>query len=150
MSVGSIEPQFYAALLDGLDLAADDPLRTTQNDRAKWPTMKERFATIFATRTRAEWEARFDPYDACVAPVLTMDEAIENEHMKARGTYTSAFGFTQPAPAPRFSTTSAGITSPPAFPGEQSRASLVAWGLEPDSVDRLIADGAIVQAQVVG
>jgi alpha-methylacyl-CoA racemase len=148
MSVGSIEPQFYARLLDGLGVAKEDVLRTTQNDRESWPTLRQTLRDIFSSKTRDQWEEAFSQIDACVAPVLTLDEAMDNAHIADRGTYTSAFGFTQPGPAPRFSRTPGSIDAPPAVPGEQTREALVAWGLEPEAVDTLIADGVAVQAEV--
>ena len=99
MGVGAIEPQFYAELMRLLGLGDDD--LSTQNDRTTWPAMKERFAAIFATRTRAEWEAVFAGSDACVAPVLSAGEAPEHPHNKVRGTFTEVAGVVQPAPSPR-------------------------------------------------
>ena len=102
MAVGSIEPQFYQRLLRGLGLAdADLP---AQQDRAQWPAMKDRFASIFRTKTREEWTVVFAELDACVSPVLTLDEAVTDPHMQSRGTLLRE-DCVEPAPAPRYSRT---------------------------------------------
>lgn len=109
VAVGALEPQFYADLLAGLGLAeADLP---DQLDRTGWPVLRERFARIFAERTRDEWTRVFDGTDACVTPVLTFAEAAEDEHLSARGTITA--GTPLAAAAPRFSRTAADATSGP-------------------------------------
>ena len=82
MSVGSIEPQFYAALLEGLGLASDD--MPHQYDRERWPQTAELFTKTFKSKTRAEWTAIFDGTDACVAPIVTLPEAFEHPHNVAR------------------------------------------------------------------
>ncbi len=112
MAVGSIEPQFYALLLKGLDLdAAELP---AQNDRASWPEMKKLFTEKFLSKTRDEWSAIFLGTDACVSPVLTFAEAPANEHIASRGSLIELEGITQHAPAPRFSRTPAGEPAAPA------------------------------------
>ncbi len=100
LAVGALEPQFYGALLRGLELdAADWP----QNDRSRWPEQSRQLAALFATRTREEWTATFAGTDACVTPVLTMTEAAHHPDLAARGTFIARDGLTQPAPAPRLS-----------------------------------------------
>ncbi|MGN5236235.1 MULTISPECIES: CoA transferase [unclassified Rhodococcus (in: high G+C Gram-positive bacteria)] len=112
MAVGSIEPQFYALLLKGLDLdAAELP---AQNDMSSWPEMKKLFTEKFLSKTRDEWSAIFLGTDACVSPVLTFAEAPANEHIAARGSLIELEGITQHAPAPRFSRTPAGTPAAPA------------------------------------
>jgi alpha-methylacyl-CoA racemase len=106
MAVGALEPQFYAALLAGLGLASDASL-PDQHDVARWPVLRARFAGAFAARTRDEWTAVFSSVDACVAPVLTPSEAPAFPHLRARSSFVSVDGVTQPAPAPRFSRTPA-------------------------------------------
>lgn len=101
MAVGSIEPQFWSRLLEGLDLDAGD--LPDQWDRGRWPEMKEVIAQRFATRTRSEWAAIFELLDACVTPVLSMTEAAQDPHLTARRTLVDAAGGPQPAPAPRLS-----------------------------------------------
>ncbi len=140
MSVGALEPQFYAALLEGLDLGDDVPDR---GDLARWPALRDTLAARFKEKTQAEWAAVFDGTDACCAPVLPLTEAAEHPHLKARGTYVERDGVLQPAPAPRFSRTGATLTTGPSVPGGQSREALLAWGVQ--DVDALIESGAVVQ-----
>lgn len=139
MSVGALEPQFYAVLVDLLDLA-DLPSR---DDLAQWPAIKDAFTRRFKERTQAEWTEVFDGTDACVAPVLPLTEAAEHPHLKARRTYVDRDGVLQPAPAPRFSRTEATLTTGPSAPGGQTREALTAWGVA--DVDALIDSGAAVQ-----
>jgi len=112
MAVGAIEPQFYAALLSGLGLT-DDPLMAIQMDISLWPAQKARIAQVFATRTRSEWTAVFDPVDACVTPVLGMQDALAAPHNRQRQTFIEVGGVTQPAPAPRYSKTPCAVPQPP-------------------------------------
>jgi alpha-methylacyl-CoA racemase len=95
--VGSLEPQFYALLLSGLGLSASD--LPEQMDRASWPLLRKTFAETFLSRTRDEWAAVFEASDACVTPVLTLEEAAAHPHLVARGVFTSDGAA---APAPRF------------------------------------------------
>ena len=140
VSVGALEPQFYAALVDLLDLA-DLPDR---NDPSSWPAIREAFTSRFRERTQAEWAERFDGTDACVAPVLPLTEAARHPHLAARGTYVDRSGVLQPAPAPRFSRTEATLTTGPTTPGAQTREALEAWGIT--TVDELLESGAASQA----
>jgi alpha-methylacyl-CoA racemase len=102
LAVGAIEPQFYAEMrrLAGL---ADDPDLDSQMAFYAWPDMKKKLTAVFRARTRDAWMELFDGTDACVAPVLSMQEAPEHPHNKARATFIEVAGVTQPAPAPRFS-----------------------------------------------
>lgn len=98
VAVGALEPQFYAALLSGLEIpAAEAP----QFDLSGWPALHARLAAVFATRDRDDWAGRFAGTDACVTPVLTMGEAPRHPHNAARATFADQ-GVIQPAPAPRF------------------------------------------------
>ena len=100
MAVGAIEPQFYAELLKGLGVT--DLQTEHQYDTGSWGQLKHRFASIFRTRTQAEWQAIFDPRDACVTPVLNWREATQDPHMAERGTLTSTPEGTTVSSAPRF------------------------------------------------
>jgi alpha-methylacyl-CoA racemase len=112
MAVGSIEPQFFAQLLAGLGLTAEDV--PNQLDASAFPAVHKLFAKKFAGKTRAEWAEIFAGTDACVTPVLTWREAAQNEHLRARSTLVTANGVDQAAPAPRFSRTPSGpVGSPP-------------------------------------
>jgi len=99
LAVGCLEPQFYAAFLRGLGLSADD--LPAQYDPAGWPVLRARFAELLASRPRDEWAAVFADTDACVTPVLTLDEAPEHPHNAARGTYLRHNGTWAPPPTPR-------------------------------------------------
>ncbi|MFF1904979.1 CaiB/BaiF CoA transferase family protein [Kitasatospora sp. NPDC058218] len=137
LAVGALEPQFYAEFARLLELGPDAP---GQYDVARWPELRALIAARFATRTRAEWEAVFAGTDACVEPVLTMRQAAEYGHLVARGTYVEADGFTQPAPAPRFSATPGTLRRPPARPGADTAEVARDWGvpallLSPDRQD---------------
>ncbi|GAS86666.1 CaiB/BaiF CoA transferase family protein [Mycolicibacterium brisbanense] len=111
MAVGSIEPQFFAQLLAGLGLSADEI--PGQFELARYDEMRAILTERFATKTRDEWTEVFAGTDACVTPVLTWGEAAENEHLRARSTLVSLDGVDQAAPAPRFSRTPAGTPGTP-------------------------------------
>ncbi|HJX42235.1 MAG TPA: CaiB/BaiF CoA-transferase family protein, partial [Geodermatophilus sp.] len=106
VAVGALEPQFYAALLDGLGLAGAD--LPAQSDRGGWPRLREAFTQAFAAHPRGHWERVFEGTDACVTPVLEPREAPGHPHLAARGTFTEVDGVVQAAPAPRFSRTPPG------------------------------------------
>jgi alpha-methylacyl-CoA racemase len=137
ISIGAIEPPFYAQLLELLGL---DPDEWPQGP-ARWRELGERMAAVFKTKTRAEWIALLEGTDACFAPVLNFSEAAEHPHLKHRQTYVDAFGAVQPAPAPRFSRTPGELVSPPCIPGEHSREVLAEWGFEAAEIDALEAVG---------
>ncbi|MGW1465931.1 CaiB/BaiF CoA transferase family protein [Streptomyces sp. NPDC002308] len=127
MAVGALEPQFYAefvALL-GLDGAA----LPDRADPHNWPALRAEFTTRFRTAGREEWTAVFEGTDACVAPVLSLREAARHPHLTGRGTYTEAYGITQPAPAPRFSDTPGTLRLPPAVPGAHTPDVARDWGV---------------------
>ncbi|MFI6843157.1 CoA transferase [Kitasatospora sp. NBC_00085] len=126
LAVGALEPQFYAEFARLLELGPDAP---GQWDTARWPELRALIAARFATRTRAEWEDVFAGSDACVEPVLTMRQAAASEHLVARRTYVEADGFTQPAPAPRFSATPGALRRPPARPGADAAEVARDWGV---------------------
>ena len=141
VAVGAIESQFYTQLLKGLGLdGADLP---PQMDAASWPQMKRRFAQVFRTKSRAEWEKIFAGTDACVSPVLSPLETIENAHMQARRSFAEIGAVTQPAPAPRFSRTPGEIARPPPLPGQHTVEALAAWGLSDARIRDLREAGAI-------
>jgi alpha-methylacyl-CoA racemase len=123
MAVGAIEPQFFAALLTGLGLAAGEV--PNQLDIASYPKMYDVFAERFASRTRDEWATVFAGTDACVTPVLTWSEAATNAHIAARSTVITAHGVEQAAPAPRFSRTPAGPVGPP--PSAATPVEAIGW-----------------------
>ncbi|CAN5846359.1 CaiB/BaiF CoA-transferase family protein [soil metagenome] len=141
VSIGSIEPQFYAELLRLTGLECED--LPSQHDRSQWPGLKERLAGIFRQKTRDEWCAILEGTDVCFAPVLTMAEAPGHPHMAERGTFTEVAGVTQPAPAPRFSRTPGVIERPPPHAGQHTDEVLAEWGLAAERIAELRAAEAI-------
>lgn len=129
ISVGSIEPQFYALLLDKLDLDSEEI--AAQNDARQWPEMKCRLEAIFKMRSRDEWCELMEGSDVCFAPVLDFREAPDHPHNRARGTYIDLDGLIQPAPAPRFSRTPLKVKFSPRTPGSDREAVLKDWGVVP-------------------
>ncbi|WP_238123304.1 MULTISPECIES: CaiB/BaiF CoA transferase family protein [unclassified Xanthobacter] len=111
IAVGALEPQFYAELRRRAGL--EEPLFDQQWDRGRWPAMHARMAEVFASRTREEWAALFEGSDACVAPVLALDEAPSHPHLRARGSFIDRDGLWQAAPAPRFSATPSQVPDRP-------------------------------------
>jgi alpha-methylacyl-CoA racemase len=142
MSVGALEPQFFATFVSLLGLDDDAP---GQADLDRYDELRGLIAERFRSRTQAEWTGVFDGTDACVAPVLPISEASDHPHMRAREVYVEPDGLLQPAPAPRFSRTVASLTTPPpATSGADTREALEAWGIE--DVDALLDSGVAVQA----
>lgn len=140
LAVGAIEPQFFAALCEGLGV---DPAEFPQHDQAAWPEQKARFAEIIAGRTRDEWAEIFDGTDACVAPVLSLTEAPEHPHNVARGGFVEVEGRPQPAPAPRFARTPGAVRRPAPTHGADTDEVLAELGLDADAVATLRADGVV-------
>jgi alpha-methylacyl-CoA racemase len=141
VAVGALEPEFFEALLHGLDLSPEDV--GPQHDREQWPRMRALFSERFRSATRVEWAERFDGTDACVTPVLSMTDAPEHPHNVARGTFVEMGGVRQPAPAPRFSATPAEIDCPPPGRGADSDAILGRAGFRPEEIGKLRESGAI-------
>jgi len=141
VSIGSIEPQFYAELQrftnpDGEELPY-------QHDKAHWPAQKERLAAIFKAKTRDEWCELMEGSDVCFAPVLSLAEAPQHPHNVERGTFIEMNGVVQPAPAPRFSSTPARVQRPPAHAGQHTDEVLADWGVDADRIAKLRDAGAI-------
>ena len=142
ISVGALEPQFYALLVAKLGPAADG-LERAQFDVANWPVHKARLEELFRTRTRDEWCALLEGTDVCFAPVLTLAEAADHPHNRARGAWVEHGGLAQPAPAPRFSATPGGIGSGPAVAGANTREILEAAGYAAQEIEGLAAAGVV-------
>ena len=142
IAIGALEPQFYAEFnartgLDKEDLPA-------QMDPAGWPKLRDRYTELFKSKTRAEWNEILEMTDSCYAPVLTMAEAAEHPHLKARHVIvTGEEGVAQPAPAPRFSRTPGAIQRPASQPGQHTDEALIAWGFTKADVARLRESVAI-------
>lgn len=135
LSVGAIEPQFYAQLL--ALCGAADPAFTQQWSQERWPELKAKFAALFATRTRAHWCQLLEGTDACVAPVLDMAEAPLHPHNRARAAFVEIDGVTQPAPAPRFSRSVPAAGQAAAAPGQHSAEILADWGWSGEAIESL-------------
>ena len=127
VSVGAMEPQFYAALLALLDL--DPATLPEQNDRSAWPSLRKRFAAVFATRDRDDWVRAAAGRDACIAPVLTIAESPRHPQLLARRTYTRFDDVLHPSPAPRFSRTPGALRRPAPSAGQHTAEVLGEWGI---------------------
>jgi alpha-methylacyl-CoA racemase len=141
MAVGALEPPFHAAFLERIGLPPEE--HQPQMDPAAWPARRERVAAAFRTRTREEWTAAFEGSDACVTPVLSLEEAPGHPHNAARATFVEVAGLVQPAPAPRFSATAGRIRGPAPAIGAGVRSALESWGFSTADVDALEAAGAL-------
>jgi alpha-methylacyl-CoA racemase len=141
VAVGAIEPRFYATLIGKLGLEPE--AQATQNDQSRWPETKARFAEIFRTRTRDQWAAYFEYTDACVTPVLSMQEAPCHPHNRTRSSFVQVDGVVQPAPAPRFSASPTRIGGPPPTPGEDTVSVLRDYGFTPARIEMLRSQQAI-------
>jgi alpha-methylacyl-CoA racemase len=143
VAVGAIEPHFYANLIKVMGI--DKEYLPNQNDRSAWPTMRRRFAEIFATLTRDEWVEKAAGQDACLAPVLTIDEAPGHPQMQAREVYATFDGLRHPSPAPRFSRTPSTLRRPTPAPGQDSKQALADWGIPSEQVCALEVAGAMAE-----
>jgi alpha-methylacyl-CoA racemase len=141
VSIGSIEPQFYAELLQRLGLEGED--LSPQNDRSQWPVLKERLAVVFRSKTRDKWCEILEGTDVCFAPVLSIPEAIEHPHNVARGSFVDVAGIPQPGPAPRFSRSAPEIASPPPHAGQHTDDLLAEAGYDAAAAAKLREAGAV-------
>ena len=141
IALGSIEPQFYALLLEKAGLT--DPAFGAQMDRSAWPDLKAKLAAVIARKTRAEWTAIMEGTDICFGPVMDLDEAPLHPHNLARETFVTVSGVVQPAPAPRFSATPGQIQGPPPAIGADTDTALTDWGLSAGELAQLKATGAL-------
>jgi alpha-methylacyl-CoA racemase len=138
LAVAALEPQFYAQLLQRLDLTLDP---AQQLDSAQWPATKQALTACFKTRTRDAWCELFADSDACVTPVLTMQEAPLHPHYAARRTFVDLHSVLQPAPAPRFSRTPAAIPTPAS--GHDAVGILRSFGFSEQRMAQLKSAGVI-------
>jgi alpha-methylacyl-CoA racemase len=141
VALASNEARFYKATLELMGLAGRD--LPDQHDRSSWPRMKELFADVFKTKTRDEWCSLMAGHEVCFAPVLSMAEAPEHPHLKARGTFVEFDGVVQPAPAPRFSRTPGAIQRGVPRAGENTDEALADWGFSAAEREALRGTGAI-------
>jgi alpha-methylacyl-CoA racemase len=144
VAVGAIEPHFYANLVEVMGL--DSGQMPAQNERATWQMMRNVFARVFASRTRDEWVAVAAGRDACLAPVLTIDEAPLHPQMETRNAYTMFDGLRHPSPAPRFSRTPSELTRPASLPGADTHTALGDWGISQQERQALVSSGAMAKS----
>jgi alpha-methylacyl-CoA racemase len=142
ISVGPLEPQFFAELCEKAGL--EHPGEAVRLDKGNWLALSAAYAEVFRTRTRDDWAALFAESDACVAPVLTMEEAEDHPQNRARGIFLRQDGVLQAAPAPRFDRTPAGPVQPPAAPGAQGESLLRAIGYTDDTIAEMRSDGTLM------
>ncbi|MET0336290.1 MAG: CaiB/BaiF CoA-transferase family protein [Caulobacter sp.] len=135
VSIGSIEPQFYALLLEKTGIT--DPHFQQQMTREEWPALRAKLAAVISTKTQDEWTALMGGTDVCFAPILDLDEAPKHPHNAARQTFVDLGGVTQPAPAPRFSATPGAIQGPPPKIGADNDGALSDWGFSGDEIETL-------------
>jgi alpha-methylacyl-CoA racemase len=136
VAVCALESTFFAALLEAMSIDDIDPAE--QYDTARWPAHRDRLASAFRSRTRDEWGELLIDVDACATPVLTLMEAAEHEHARARGTYVDIEGIRQPGPAPRFSRTAAAARAAPPDRREVAMAMMREWGIGEDEIRRVL------------
>ncbi len=141
IALGSLEPQFYALLLDKAGLT--DPEFANQMDRSAWPDLKAKVAAAIATKTQSEWSAIMEGTDICYGPVLSLEDAPKHPHNVARETFVTVSDVVQPAPAPRFSATPGKIQGPPPAIGADSEKALADWGLSVAEIEALKSVGAL-------
>ena len=141
ISLGSIEPQFYALLIEkaGLDAGEFAP----QMDQSRWPELKARLTQVFKEKTRDEWTDIMQGTDVCFAPVLALGEVADHAHNKARKSFVELDGVIQPAPAPRFSRTAPELSHSSRLAGEDSRQVLADAGFSVAEIDSLVSSGAV-------
>jgi alpha-methylacyl-CoA racemase len=141
ISIGSIEPQFYALLLEKTGIT--DPAFAAQMDRSQWDGLRDKLGAVLKLKTQAEWCAIMEATDVCFAPILDLDEAPKHPHNVARQTFVELGGVVQPAPAPRFSATPGAIQGPPPAIGAHDLEALSDWGFSSADIDSLKSSGAL-------
>jgi len=138
ISIGSIEPQFYALLIEKAEL--DPETFKPQMDMKQWPALKQKLTEVFKRKTRAEWTAIMEGTDVCFAPILSLAEAPSHPHNKARNSFIEVGGVVQPAPTPKFSRTVADLPKQGKSTGADSQAILLEYGFSKNEVEKLLAN----------
>tara|TARA_B100001540_G_scaffold314504_1_gene339609 strand:- start:1179 stop:2063 length:885 start_codon:yes stop_codon:yes gene_type:complete len=141
ISIGSIEPQFYALLKEKAGLPEED--FAEQNNQARWPQLKEKLSAVFKSKTQAQWCEIMEGTDVCFAPVLNFIDAPQHPANVARNSYMELDGMTQPAPAPRFSRTPSEVRHGGHEAGQDTDAVLAAMGFGEQELAQLRDSGAI-------
>lgn len=144
ISIGSIEPQFYALLLEKVGMESQEVDFMAQFDRKQWPDLKVQILELFKTKTQAQWCEIMEGTDVCFAPVIGMEEAAEYPHNVARKSFVERDGYIQPAPAPRFSRTEAEIQNSPIAPGANTDELLAELGFDEQAIAGLKEKQAVV------
>ena len=144
VSIGAIEEKFYDMLLSKLGVS-NDPQMRPHTDRNLWPHQRAVIASKIKGKTRDDWCHLLEYTDTCFAPVLTLGEACDHPHLKARETFIDLNGVNQPAPNPRFSVTKPSVSCPPSETGEHTRSVLMDWGFDNDKIDELSRNKVIFQ-----
>ena len=139
--IGSIEPQFYAELIEKAGL--DQEKYAPQMDQSMWPELSKDLESVFLTKTQAQWCQLMEGTDVCFAPVLSIFEAPSHPHNVARNSYTTVDGVVQQSPAPRFSRTEAEISNGARVPGQDTLSVLTDYGFVQNEIDKLKASGAV-------
>jgi alpha-methylacyl-CoA racemase len=145
VALGAIEGRFYTELIDRLGLASAE--LPAQHDRTQWPQLRATLAATFKTKSRDEWRQILEGTDACFAPVLSLAEAPQHPHNRARGTFVERDGVIQPAPAPRFSRTPGAISRGAPERGQGGAAALADWGFDAAEIARFRAAGAVMSEE---
>jgi alpha-methylacyl-CoA racemase len=135
ISLGSIEPQFYAELIEKSGLAGEE--LPQQMDQSQWPALKEKFEALFKQKTREQWCDLMEGSDICFAPVLSLSEAPKHPHNVHRETFVERSGVVQPAPSPRFGRTNPQLDRPPSHAGQHSEQVLADYGFDAAEIARL-------------
>ena len=143
ISLGSIEPQFYALLVEKAGL--DTERFSAQMDGGRWDEFKAELTQVFKTKTRDEWRELMEGTDVCFAPVLALDEVHEHPHNIARNSFLEIDGIVQPAPAPRFSRSEPATPTGSRLPGQDSRVVLQDAGFTDAEIDSMISSGAVTE-----
>jgi alpha-methylacyl-CoA racemase len=136
VAVCALETVFFAALLEALSIEDIDP--ADQYDPQQWPAHHDILARVFRGRTRDEWDEILRGVDACATPVLTLSEAVQDEHARVRGTYVEIDGIRQPGPAPRFSRTASEARRAPTDQRESALETMRQWGFSEDEIQRML------------
>jgi len=141
ISVGSLEPQFFAEMIEKSGLPKS--FIKDQNKPSKWPEMKIKMIETFKSKTRDEWAEIFEGSDACVAGIYDLHEAPLHPHNKSRNTYIDIDGVAQPAPAPRFSRSDCEVPKAPVKEGADTKEVLADFGFDQDAINELDSAGVL-------
>lgn len=144
VAVGAVEMRFYRELIERLGLAGE--ALPDREDPTQWDALRQRLATVFESKTRDDWARCFSEGDACVSPVLDMEESMAHPHALARHNFLHAGAVGEPAPAPKFSRTPGSVRHPPVDPRSDTQGALRHWGFSDDRIAHLAAAGVIAAA----